>query len=195
MATIRGLLCVCTAVAALVAASSARAAGQNLDKTYQPVPAAQRPALHQRAAAYVRSFRQGDWATLFDLVSYDGKRDISKKHFAWYMSENHHSKNVMEEYPLRLRHFAPDRTLVSQYGGFDIYGCVTGTRDGDFPEGSVGILHAVYEKDQWVFTGWQFLDPGASCSVLATPGWKPPRPPAWGEPMIEILCVVATCTL
>lgn len=185
----------CVAVVALAFAFSALAAAQDLDKIYAPVPAAQRPALHQRAAAYVRAFRQGDWATLFDLVSYDGKRGISRKKFVWYMSENHHSRNVKEEYPLRLRHFAPNRTLVSQYGGFDIYGCVTGTGDGDFPEGSVGILHAVYEKDQWVFTGWQYIDPGASCSVLADTGWKPPRPPTWGDPMIEILCVVATCTL
>ena len=190
MAPSRRILCL-----TLLALLPPLAGAQNLDKVYAPVPAAQRVALQQRGAAYARAFRQGDWATLFDLVSYGGKRDISKKHFARYMWENHHSKNVKEEYPLRLRHFAANRTLVSQYGGFDIYGCVTDTRDGDFPEGSVGILHAVFEKDQWVFTGWQFIDPGASCASLADTAWKPPRPPTWDDPMIEILCVVATCTL
>jgi hypothetical protein len=142
----------------------------------------------------VRAFRQGDWATLFDLVSHDGKQDISKKDFVRFMWADHHSKNVLWEYPLRLRHFAPNRTLVSQYGGFDIYGCVTDTREED-PEGSVGILHAFYEKERWVFTGWRYIDPGADCSVLANAEWKPPRPPTWGEPMIEILCVVWTCEL
>jgi hypothetical protein len=169
--------------------------GQVAKNAFQDVPAVQRETLSRRMALYTKTFRQRDWWTLFGLVSRDGKGDISKKDFVRFMHESHNPKAPFEDYPPRLQHFSPNRTVANPgSGGFDIYGCVEAVKYGD-REGGVGVLHAVYENDKWVFTGWKYIDPGADCSVLDDAAWKTPALMTWGEPMIEILCVVETCIL
>lgn len=171
------------------------AQGQTAKDAFLGVPAGQRETLSQRMALYTRAFRQRDWWTFFGLVSHDGKRDISQKRFARFMDESHNPKMALEEYPPRLQHFRPNRTIANPYsGGFDIYGCVDAVKYGDH-EGGVGVLHAVYENKKWVFTGWKYIDPGADCSVLTDADWKTPAAMTWGEPMSEILCVVEKCVL
>jgi hypothetical protein len=180
-------------VALILAPAVAR--GQTAKNAFQVVPAVQRETLSQRIALYTKTFRQRDWWTLFGLVSRDGKGDISKRDFVRFMRESHNPKTTLEEYPPRLQHFSPNRTVANPYsGGFDIYGCVVAMKYGD-REGGVGVLHAVYENDKWAFTRWKYIDPGADCSVLADADWKIPAAMTWGEPMIEILCVVERCIL
>jgi hypothetical protein len=49
------------------------------------------------------------------------------------------------------------------------------------------VVHAVFEHQDWFFTGWRFTDfPNTPCKELADPKWQPENPVKWNTPMEEI---------
>lgn len=70
--------------------------------------------------------------------------------------------------------------------GFDIYGCGKAQREGMSFNGIV-VVHAVFEHQDWFFTGWRFTDfPNTPCKELADPKWQPENRLGWKTPMEEI---------
>jgi hypothetical protein len=148
----------------------------NLPQATQKPPAS-------RVSKYVNAYRTRDWKALYDLVSEVGKGGVDRQRFITAMKAKH-GTGESAGMP-NLLAFTPDRS-EKDAGGVDIYGCAKAKREGEVYTG-IGVIHAVYEHDDWFFSGWSFTAfPNQPCKLLSDPTWKPSGPMEWNQPMEEI---------
>jgi hypothetical protein len=147
------------------------------------VPAEQRDMLATRLNAYVKAHRARDWSKLYDVVSDVGRGGVDRKTFVARMKAAHgadfaNSPDLME--------FRPDRTTSAGETEYDIYGCGKAQREGREFNG-VALAHAVFEHNEWFFTGWTFTQfPNEPCKALSDPDWEEPGAMEWGRSMEEL---------
>lgn len=169
----------CAAIAFLFSVSTL--AGQIL-QPFLAIPAEQRDGFANRLDGYVDAYRHRDWKKLYGFASSVGKGGVDLQTFVIAMSSNHGED--FAQYP-DLQEFAPTRTRKNA-DGYDIYGCGRAVREGDRFRG-IAEVHAVFEHDDWFFTGWTFRDSSdESCAALANPDWQPPSAIKWNGRMKEL---------
>jgi len=96
---------------------------------------------------------------------------------------SNHGKDFAQ-YP-DLQTFAAYRTREND-DGYDIYGCARAERE-DEPFRGIAEVHAVFEHENWFFTGWTFRDTSErACEQLSDPNWQPERALKWNRPMEEL---------
>lgn len=143
----------------------------------------QREPLKKRLNDYIKLQRTHDWSNLYDLVSDAGRGGVSREKFIEAMGRGHGRDFANEP---DLLQFTPGRTEDGLPNGFDILGCAEAVREGESYRG-VAIIHAVFEHDNWFFTGWTFTDiSDHGCKSLDDPAWTPPAPMKWTIPMEEL---------
>ena len=169
---------ICVAVISL---SGAVSLAQNAEP-FSVVPQNQRDGLAKRLAGYVEAHQKRNWATLYNFVSDTGRGHIEKGDFIITMSENH-----WEEFAQ-----SPDlqtfRAVLSikNADGYDVYGCAGAVREGE-RYGGTAEIHAVFEHEDWFFTGWSFRSmQDESCKELVDPKWHPESTINWNRPMQEV---------
>jgi hypothetical protein len=146
------------------------------------IPTEQRDALSKRLVGYVEAYKRGKWENLYGFVSDTGKGGTSQVVFVAHMKAAHGS--VFAQMP-DLQEFKAARSDKNE-SGFDIYGCGKAQREG-FRFNGIVVVHAVFEHQDWYFTGWRFTDfPNTPCSELADPKWRPENRVVWNMPMEEI---------
>ncbi|MGH9747705.1 MAG: hypothetical protein ACRD59_16545 [Candidatus Acidiferrales bacterium] len=138
-----------------------------------------RDRLRERLRDYVAENRNRDWAHLYDLVSATGRGKTDKPTFVERMKVGHGTDFANDP---DLLEFQADRT-DSNDSGIDVYGCAKAKREGEGYDG-IAVVHAVFEHDDWFFTGWTFV--GGECTELADKDWKLPARIKWTQPMEEL---------
>jgi hypothetical protein len=152
------------------------------DAPFSSIPTEQRDALSKRLGGYVEAYKGRKWEKLYDFVSDMGKGEASQNVFVAAMKAAHAS--AFAQMP-DLQEFKPDRSDKNE-SGFDIYGCGKAQREGMSFNGIV-VVHAVFEHQDWFFTGWRFTDfPNTPCKELADPKWQAENRVKWNTPMEEI---------
>jgi hypothetical protein len=163
-------------------AAAVAIAGSSKDP-FGTVPAERRETVENRLALYVKENRTHDWSKLYDLVSDKGRGAASRETFVTLMKESHGKKLAIHADLLK---FQPDRATAREDGGFDIYGCAKARHEGK-TFNVVAVAHAVFEHNDWFFTGWTLTgSPNEPCQSLTDPSWKPPAPIGWDRPMEEL---------
>jgi hypothetical protein len=166
------VLTACLSTCALLAA---------VTEPFSVVPSEQREALSKRLGGYVEAYKGRKWEKLYGFVSDVGKGGATQQFFTAAMKSNHGTD--FAQMP-DLQEFKPGRTEKNE-NGFDIYGCGKAQREGMRFNG-IAVVHAVYEHEDWFFTGWQFTDfPNEPCKTLSDPKWQPDSR-LWNSPMDEI---------
>ncbi len=163
---------------ALLLASGAVLANSS-NEPFGTVPPERRESLKNRLALYVKDNRARDWRKLYDLVSDKGRSVVSRVTFVTSMREAH-GKSIAS-YP-DLLEFLPDRATPRDDGVYDIYGCGKGRREGVIYN-QIVVARAVFEHNDWFFTGWRFFGP---CQHLSDPSWKPDPPLNMDRQMEEL---------
>lgn len=163
------------------APSPAQQQTQN-DGPLAAIPTEQRDALSKRLVGYVEEYKRRKWENLYGFVSDTGKGGTSQNVFVADMKAAHGS--TFAQMP-DLQEFKAARSDKNE-NGFDIYGCGKAQREGMGFNGIV-VVHAVFEHQDWYFTGWRFTDfPNTPCTKLSDPKWQPENRVAWNTPMEEI---------
>jgi hypothetical protein len=145
------------------------------------IPPEQRGALIKRLSAYVEAYRGRKWDKLYDLVSDVGKGSADSQTFIAAMTSAHGDLAQIPD----LLEFRPDQTQNNN-DGFDLYGCGKARRQGWKYDG-IAVMHAVFEHNDWFFTGWAFTQfPNEPCKTLVDPKWQPGDPMKWDRPMEEV---------
>jgi hypothetical protein len=148
-----------------------------------PVTAEHREALAKRLDAYVKAHRSKDWGKLFDFVTDAGRGGTSRDTFVAKMKAAH--QKDFSNSP-DLLDFRPARTKKDDSGEYDICGCGQARREAQNFNG-IALVHAVFEHDDWFFSGWTFTEfPNEPCKDLADPSWEAPDPMEWNQPMQEL---------
>jgi hypothetical protein len=148
-----------------------------------PVPARRRDELAKRLDAYVNAHRSRDWATLFDLMSKAGRGAVSRQMFAEKMNAAHR-RDVVRSADLLA--FRPGRSMDRGDSAYDVYGCGKARREA-LDYNGIAVIHAVYEHNEWFFSGWMFTElPNESCEPLTDPSWEPPGPEDWDQVIEEL---------
>ena len=146
------------------------------------IPAAQREALTKRLGAYVEAYRGRKWDRLYELVSDTGKGGADRQTFIAAMKHEH---GIDFAQMPDLLEFNPDRSEKID-DGVDVYGCGKARREGMMFNG-IAVVHAVYEHNDWFFTGWTFTEfPNEPCKAFADPKWQPSNRIKWNRSMEEI---------
>jgi hypothetical protein len=145
---------------------------------FSAVPPDQRAAIAKRLDMYVDAYRHSNWEKLYGTISATGKGTADAHTFILVMTSSHGED--FSNYP-DLKVFRPTRTF-SNADGYDTYGCAEAEREGE-QYGGVAVVHAVFEQQNWFFTGWTFID--ADCADLSDPKWQPTNPLKWDKPMQE----------
>lgn len=146
------------------------------------IPAAHREALTKKLSSYVEAYRGRKWDTLYDLVSDTGKGDADRQTFIAAMKHEH---GIDFAQMPDLLQFNPDRSEKNG-DGFDVYGCGKARREGMMFNG-IAVAHAVFENNDWFFTGWMFTEfPNEPCKAIVDPKWQPSNRSEWSRPMEEI---------
>lgn len=149
---------------------------------FSNIPADRRKSLSKRINGYVEAYKARNWERLYDIVSDVGKAGASQKVFVAAMQSSHGKS--FAQMP-DLQEFKPDRAKNNE-DGYDIYGCGKAEREGRTYRG-IGILHGVFEHNDWYFTGWSFTEfPNEPCKALSDPKWEPENEMGWNRPMEEL---------
>jgi hypothetical protein len=149
---------------------------------FSAVPSEQRNALSKRLAGYVEAYKGRKWEKLYSFVSDTGKGGATQQVFTAAMKSKHGAN--FAQMP-DLQEFKSDRTEKNE-NGFDIYGCGKAQREGVGFNGIV-VVHAVFEHQDWFFTGWRFTDfPNEPCKSLSDAKWQHDSHVKWNGPMEEI---------
>jgi hypothetical protein len=149
---------------------------------FSAVPNEQRDALSRRLGGYVEAYQHREWDKLYGFISAAGRGGVDMRTFVVKMSSNHGED--FAQYP-DLQAFTPYRTRKNS-DGYDIYGCGRAVREGESFRG-IAEVHAVFEHDDWFFTGWTFRDSSeGACEQLSNPNWQPDSPLKWNHPMEEL---------
>ena len=134
-----------------------------------PIPAEHRKELAKRLDAYLKANRTKDWPKLFDLVSASGRGGTSRDTFIAKMKAAH-QKNFSNSPD--LLDFRPARTENADRTEVDVYGCGKARRESQNFNG-IALVHAVFEHDDWFFSGWTFTEfPNEPCKDLTDPSWE-----------------------
>jgi hypothetical protein len=147
------------------------------------VPNEQGDALAKRLDGYVKAHRASEWGKLFDFISDAGRGDVHRQVFVAKMKAAHgrdfaNSPDLLE--------FRPERSAKADKSAYEIYGCGKAVREGQNFNG-VALIHAVFEHDNWFFSGWTFTEfPNEPCKALSNPSWEAPEPMEWNQPMEEL---------
>lgn len=150
---------------------------------FSQVPAEQRDELAKRLEAYLQDYRTRGWDNLFDLVSDTGKGQTTRQTFVARMNAAHGTEFANSP---DLLEFRADHAESVEHGEWDIYGCGKARREGRAYDG-IAVTHAVFEHNDWYFTGWSFTEfPNEPCKALSDPKWKPESPKGWDQPMEEL---------
>jgi len=146
-------------------------------------PAEHRDALAKRLDAYVKAFRSQDWGRLFDFVSDVGRGGVDRPTFVAKMRAAH--QKDFSNSPDLMR-FQPARAKKTNKAEYDVYGCGNAQRERREFNG-VALIHAVFEHDDWFFSGWRFTEfPNEPCRDLSNPSWEAPYDMEWNRPMDEL---------
>lgn len=146
------------------------------------VPAEQRDALAKRLDGYVKAQEARDWSRLFDLIS-DAARGGTDRHVFVVKMNAAHGRGFSNS-PNLLK-FRPERGAKAEKTEYEVYGCGKAMREGRNFNG-VALIHAVFEHDDWFFSGWTFTEfPNEPCKALTDPSWEAPAPMEWNKPMEE----------
>jgi len=157
------------------------ASGQILEP-FSAIPNEQRDALAKRLDGYVEANHYRKWEKLYGLVPTVGRGGADIRTFVVAMSTNHGED--FAQYP-DLQTFTPSRTRKNG-DGYDIYGCAGAVREGE-PFRGIAEVHAVFEHEDWFFTGWTFRNSSeGACKLLSAPNWQPDSPLQWNRPMEEL---------
>jgi hypothetical protein len=149
---------------------------------FSPIPEAKRTDLKHRLSEYVETYRARNWAKLYGLVSNVGRGDIKQDEFVFRMEQAHGTSFANNPDLLK---FTPARSEKAD-DGFDVYGCGEAQREGGKYKG-VAVVHAVFEHDNWFFTGWSFDGMASgSCEELREPDWEPFSRMPWNQKMEEL---------
>jgi len=149
---------------------------------FSAVPTEQRDGLSKRLDGFVEAHQHRKWEKLYGFISTIGKGGVDLRTFVVAMSSNHGED--FAQYP-DLQAFAPSRTRKNG-DGYDIYGCGRAVREGE-PFRGIAEVHAVFEREDWFFTGWTFRDSSeGACAELSNPNWQPDSPLKWNSPMKEL---------
>jgi len=147
------------------------------------VPNDQRDALAKRLDGYVKAHNASEWSKLFDFISDAGRGDVDRQAFVAKMKAAQgkgfaNSPDLLE--------FRPERGATADKSGYEIYGCGKAVREEQNFNG-VALIHAVFEHDNWFFSGWTFTKfPNEPCKALSDPSWEAPAPMEWNQPMEEL---------
>jgi len=151
-------------------------------EAFSNIPADEREALAKRLVTYVEVYRGRKWNKLYELISDTGKGSADRRTFVAAMTSEH-GKDFAQMPD--LLEFKPDRTEKND-DGFDIYGCGKAQREGMKFNGIV-VMHAVFERGDWTFTGWTFTEfPNEPCKALTETRWQPGNRLKWNGPMEEV---------
>jgi hypothetical protein len=146
------------------------------------VPKEQRDVFSRRLDGYVEAYQHRKWEKLYGFISTVGKGSVDMPTFVVAMSANHGED--FAQYP-DLQAFTAYRTGKNG-DGYDIYGCGKAVREGE-PFRGIAEVHAVFEREDWFFTGWTFRDSSeGACKALSDPNWQPDNPLKWNRPMEEL---------
>lgn len=149
---------------------------------FSNIPPEQREPLSKRLDAYVDANKARKWDKLFNVVSETGRGGANRQTFVAAMNSSHGLD--FAQMP-DLQEFKSDRTEKND-DGFDIYGCGKARREGMMFNG-IAVMHAVFEHNDWFFTGWSFTGfPNEPCGALSNPKWQPFSRLKWNRPMDEI---------
>ena len=149
---------------------------------FSVVPKEERDTLSKRLGGYVEAYQHRKWEKLYGFISTVGRGGVDVRTFVVAMSSNHGED--FAQYP-DLQTFTPYRTKKND-DGYDIYGCAGAVREGE-PFRGIAEMHAVFEHEDWFFTGWTFRDTSEeACKQLSDPNWQPDRPIEWNSPMLEL---------
>jgi hypothetical protein len=152
------------------------------DRPLSGIPIEQRDALSKRLGGYVEAYKGRKWEKLYGFVSDIGKDGASQNVFVAAMKAAHGSSFAQMPDLQEFKAALSDKNE----SGFDIYGCGKAQREGMSFNGIV-VVHAVFEHQDWFFTGWRFTDfPNTPCKELADPKWQPENRLGWNTPMEEI---------
>jgi hypothetical protein len=150
---------------------------------FSKMPIEQRDAITKRLHAYVEAYRDRKWGELYNLVSSTGRGGVTQEVFVAAMTSEHGTD--FAQMP-DLLEFRPELTEKDDKGEFDIYGCAKARREGMMFNG-IAVSHAVFENNEWFFTGWSFTEfPNEPCKVLSGPKWQPENRMEWSKPMEEV---------
>jgi hypothetical protein len=155
--------------------------GQVLDPL-STVPGEQRDALYKRLDGYVGAFKHREWVKLYGFISTVGRAGVDVQTFVVSMNSNHGED--FAQFP-DLQTFTPARARKNR-DGYDILGCAGAVREGE-PFRGIAEVHAVFEHENWFFTGCTFRDSSEeSCKQLSDPNWRPDSAIEWNRPMQEL---------
>lgn len=98
---------------------------QAVHSPFGPVPEDKRPLLAERLQAYTTNFHDGNWGTLYGLVSdadkirLDGKTMVSKDTFIQAMQRTHEMRHLLKLVPARTeaRHLGLTSTDAAKFQG------------------------------------------------------------------------------
>lgn len=157
-------------------------AAANRGDPLSKIPAQQRESLAKRLSAYVRVYTSRNWAALYGLVSDVGRGGVTPQDFVVRMKAAHGLQFAQDP---DLLEFRPDHAEPNGKG-YDIYGCGKARREGMMFNG-IAVTHAVFEHNDWFFTGWSFTEfPNEPCKDLMDPAWRPDSIMGWDQPMEEL---------
>jgi hypothetical protein len=170
------------ALCVVVCLASAIIVPGQVKEPFSNIPPEQRESLSKRLGTYVEANKARKWDKLFDIVSDVGRGGANRQTFVAAMKSSHGSDFAQDP---DLLEFKPDRTEKND-DGYDIYGCGKARREGMMFNG-IAVLHAVFEHNDWFFTGWSFTGfPNEPCTALSNPKWQPFNRMEWNRPMEEI---------
>lgn len=177
IATTRQLVLAIVSVGCIIASS------MDSPRWLSPIPAEHREELAKRLDAFVKANRSKDWPKLFDLVSDSGRGGTSRDTFVAKMKAAH--QKDFSNSP-DLLDFRPARTEKADSAEVDVYGCGKARRESQNFNG-IALVHAVFEHNDWFFSGWTFTEfPNEPCKDLTDPSWEAPGPMEWSRPMEEL---------
>lgn len=166
----------------LLGVASVVALSSDTPKWLATIKVEHRDALAKRLDAYVKAYRSQDWPKLYGLVSDAARGNTAEATFVSRMKGAH--RKDFSNSP-DLMDFRPDRT-ATEGAEYDVYGCGKARREGQEFNG-VALVHAVFERNDWFFSGWSFTEfPNEPCKALSDPSWEPPGPMEWNQPMEEL---------
>ena len=172
----------CAAFAMLLLVVLPTAPRTKTSDPFSTITESKRSSLKTRLSEYVEAYRTRNWAKLYGLVSDTGRGNVKQDIFVSRMEQAHGISFANDPDLLK---FTPAVTKKAG-DGFDLYGCAEAQREGEAYSG-VAVVHAVFEHENWFFTGWSFdgLASG-SCKELHQPNWHPFTKMSWNQTMEEL---------
>ena len=131
----------------------------------------------------MEAYRLRKWEKLYEPLSSVDRGGVNQKAFVAAMNSEH--GRDFAQMP-DLLEFRPELTEKNGGSELDIYGCGKARREGIMFNG-VAITHAVFEHNEWFFSGWSFTEfPNEPCKALSDSKWQSQNRRTWSKPMEEV---------